>query len=149
RKQEIEVERFMGEAKVLAELSHPNIVRFVEYGLAYDQSVRYFVMDYLEGQSLRHHVRERQHLKLIERVRLIRDVAAALECIHSRELCHRDIKPDNIIVLGNKRAILTDFGVVRVPNSDLTNTSQFVGSPAYLSPEGYRYGQVDLRSDLF
>jgi serine/threonine protein kinase/CheY-like chemotaxis protein len=149
RKQAIVVERFMREAKTLAALSHPNIVKFVEYGLAYDQTVPYFVMEYVEGKSLRHYIRGEEQMNLIQKVHVLRDLASALEAIHSQNICHRDIKPDNIIITPDMRAVLTDFGVVRVPESDLTLTSQFVGSPAYLSPEGYRYGRVDSRSDIF
>ncbi len=149
RKQAIILERFMREAKVLAQLDHPNIVHFVEYGLAYDQTVPYFVMSYIEGNSLRHYIRDGGLLDLHQKVDIIRQMASALVEIHAKAICHRDIKPDNIIITSNQQAILTDFGVVRVPDSDLTMTSQFVGSPAYLSPEGYRYGQVDDRSDIF
>ena len=149
RKQAIVVERFMREAKVLSTLSHPNIVKFVEYGLAYDQTVPYFVMAYIEGKNLRYYIRGEGVLDIRQKVGLLRDIASALEAIHALQLCHRDIKPDNIIVTPALHSFLTDFGVVRVPESDLTLASQFVGSPAYLSPEGYRYGKVDFRSDLF
>lgn len=148
RKQDVIVERFMREAKVLAQLDHPNIVKFVEYGLAYDGTVPYFVMEYLEGKSLRQYIREIP-LDLRTKVTIIRDIASALQVIHDKDLCHRDIKPDNIILTNQMQAILTDFGVVRVPESDLTQTAQFIGSPAYLSPEGYRYGKTDQRSDIF
>ena len=149
RKREQILARFMREAQVLSNLNHSSIVSFVEYGLAYDQTVPYIVMDYIQGRPLRDYIRQDMGINITQKVRLIRETADALVAIHAQEVCHRDIKPDNIIITPDLHAVLTDFGVVRIPESALTLTSQFVGSPAYLSPEGYRCGKVDERSDLF
>src|SRR5262249_29730772 len=80
---------------------------------------------------------------------IVMQIAAALDFAHRRGIVHRDIKPANVLITDQGRVKITDFGVARLPDSDLTRSDQFVGSPGFMSPEQLQGGQVDGRSDLF
>jgi protein kinase-like protein len=91
----------------------------------------------------------RAPLAVPEAIGIVLQVAAALDYAHKRGIVHRDIKPANVLITGQGRVKITDFGVARLPGSDLTRSDQFVGSPGFMSPEQLKGGQVDGRSDLF
>ena len=144
------LDRFAREARVVAELRHPNIVRIWDFDVAAETQIPYIAMEYVPGRTLGE---LEQHATPEwdwgQRVRLVRQVAAALAAIHSYGICHRDIKPHNIMVTDDFTAKLTDFGMVRTPASTLTGKEELLGTPAYMAPECYDGSGIDTRSDLF
>ncbi len=142
-------ERFEREAKALAKLDHPNIVKVLDYG-EYEGSP-YLVMDYLEGVTLKE---VKKPLKVETAVQLLHPIADALNYVHEQELLHRDVKPSNIMITKNKRIYLTDFGIAKWLENEgdlhtLTGTGVGIGTPEYMSPEQGRGMQVDARSDAY
>jgi predicted Ser/Thr protein kinase len=145
------IARFKAEAAAAAGLSHPNIVAIHEIGE--HQGRHFFSMEFVTGRTLAELVRDgplptRVAAGYLERV------AAAVHYAHERGVLHRDLKPSNIIIDGQDRPRVTDFGLAKRfgSDSDLTLTGQVVGTPAYMSPEqagGTNYGTVDARSDVY
>ena len=145
--------RFEKEARALADLAHPNIVRVFDQGL-YDGNY-YLVMEYIDGVSLRQLLGERP-LTAAEALRLVPEICSGLEYAHSRNIVHRDIKPENILVDKQGTPKIADFGLVRILGekndevSRLTKTQTVMGTIEYMSPE-QREGQrdIDHRSDIY
>jgi serine/threonine protein kinase len=146
-------ERFIREAQTAAQLSHPNIVPIYSVEAKDDGSLAYFVMAYVDGESLGVRLTREGAWPIDRAVRVLRDVADALAYAHARGVVHRDIKPDNILIdRASGRPMVTDFGIARAMAGEtrLTVTGVAVGTPAYMSPEqalGER--EVDGRSDLY
>jgi len=149
-------ERFLREIRVTARLQHPHILPLLDSGTLEDGPglLRpYYVMPYVEGESLRDRlVRERQ-LPVEEAVRIALDVAAALAYAHSQSVLHRDVKPDNIL-LSDKQPVLADFGLARAVSvaggERLTETGLALGTPHYMSPEQAAGDpSVNVRSDVY
>src|SRR4051794_24601805 len=144
-------ERFLREIEVTAALQHPHILPLHDSGRAGE--LLYYVMPYVEGESLRDRlIRERQ-LPLEETVHIACDVAAALDYAHRRGVIHRDVKPENIL-LHDGRALVADFGIARAvqraADDTLTGTGVSVGTPAYMSPEQAAADrEVDARTDIY
>ncbi len=144
------LERFYREAELVINLKHANIVRIVDFGCAQDEFIPYIAMDFICGRSLRHYINGYKNLNLYAKALLIRQVADALVAIHMRDICHRDIKPENIIIDRERlTAMVTDFGIARFPNSELTQTVKILGTPAYMAPEAFGSPKVDHRADIF
>ena len=145
-------ERFLREIQIAARLRHPNIVPLYDSGDA--DGLLYYVMPYVEGESLRDRLRRERQLPVNEALGIAREVADALAHAHERELIHRDIKPENILLEGG-HALVADFGIARVVGSaatkDLTTaTGLAIGTPAYMSPEqALGDTAVDARSDVY
>ncbi len=142
-------ERFEREAKALAKLRHPNIVRVHDYGE--HEGAPYLVMDYLEGATLKE---VKKPLWVETAVRLLRPIAEALNYVHEQGLLHRDVKPSNIMITGNQEVILTDFGIVKWledpdDRNTLTATGVGIGTPEYMAPEQGLGKPVDARSDAY
>ncbi len=142
------LERFRREAESARMVEHPNVVVIHDYGTAANGQDPYIVMEYIEGRSLKFLIRH-GGLDLNAKSKILWQVASALQAIHKAGICHRDVKPGNIIVNDELNAKVTDFGIARLPGSDLTLTTSFVGSPAYMSPEAYISAKVDHRADIF
>jgi serine/threonine protein kinase len=142
-------ERFLREARTSARLTHPNIVSI--YGAGEIDSRVYFVMSYVEGESLAERLRRDGVLDASIVIPIIRDVALALAYAHERGVVHRDIKPENILLDAHSgRAMVTDFGIARVAEAKpLTMTGQVLGSVHYMSPEQVSGDKIDGRSDLY
>src|SRR5207247_2413056 len=123
-------ERFIREVDLSSKLSHPHIVPVFAAGEA--AGLFYYVMPYLEGESLRHRLRRQRRLPLDEALRIARDVADALGYAHGQGIIHRDIKPENILLSGD-HAIVADFGIARAISAagslTLTQAGQQIGSP--------------------
>jgi tetratricopeptide (TPR) repeat protein len=149
---EVEVERFTREAELLAELSHPAIVRFVDHGLT-AAGEPYLVTEWLEGENLAERLR-RVGLTIGESLLLGARVAEGLGAAHRRGVVHRDIKPSNLLLVGGSAAEvkILDFGIARRGEGDrtLTRTGAMVGTPGYMAPEQARGEKVvDARADVF
>src|SRR6266853_3965693 len=144
-------ERFLREIQIAARLHHPQIVPLHDSGEA--DGLLYFVMPYVQGESLRDRLAREPQLPVADAVRIAVDVAGALGYAHSLGLVHRDIKPENIL-LEDGHALVADFGIARAISTAgserLTETGIALGTPAYMSPEqGAEDGLVDGRSDLY
>src|SRR5437899_1231981 len=142
--------RFLGEARTAAQLSHPNTVPV----FAVDESpdAVFFVMAYVEGQTLGQRIRDQEMLPPEEGARLLREVARALAHAHERGVVHRDVKPDNILLdAATGRALVFDFGIARVGGDGGSTGSGggVVGTADYMSPEQASGLGVDARSDLY
>jgi serine/threonine-protein kinase len=130
-------ERFLREIRTTATLNHPHIVPLHDSGEA--DGIVYYIMPFVEGESLRDRLHREGQLPVAEAVRIACDVASALDYAHRHGFVHRDIKPANIL-LHEKRALVADFGIARVLESTgsdlrLTESGMSVGTPQYMSPE--------------
>ena len=143
------VRRFATEARAAASLDHPNIVRVLDYG-SYE-GVRYIVQEYVEGTTLKDIIRRNGPIDYRLATPLLIQIGLALEHAHRREVIHRDIKPQNIMITKDMVAKVTDFGIARASSTNtITLTGGVVmGSVHYFSPEQARGGQVTARSDLY
>jgi len=145
------LKRFECEAKALAGLSHPNIVKVLDYG-DYD-GVPFIVMEYVHGGTLKKKLGK--PIPWAEAADLLAPIAWALECAHKhpQKIVHRDVKPSNILLTQSGEPMLSDFGVAKILETeetmDLTGTGVGVGTPEYMSPEqGLGHG-VDHRADIY
>jgi eukaryotic-like serine/threonine-protein kinase len=141
------IERFRREAKNAAALNHPNIVSIYDRGEAED--TYYIAMEYLDGRTLKELVVGRGAAPVNVAVEYARQILSALRFAHRHGIVHRDIKPHNVLVDGEGRVKVTDFGIARAGTSQMTETGSIVGTAQYLSPEQARGGEVDPRSDLY
>ncbi|MGN6103804.1 MAG: serine/threonine-protein kinase, partial [Kofleriaceae bacterium] len=139
-------ERFRLEARAIAALNHPGIVQVYDIDLAAEPP--YLVMERMAGPSLREHFATGP-LAIHELRALGIQIARALAAAHAAGIVHRDVKPANILVAGPGAWKLADFGVAHVPDSSLTMTGQFIGSPAYAPPEALLRGQSTAAGDVF
>jgi serine/threonine-protein kinase len=143
------LERFRNEARAAARLHDPTIVQVFDVGEDPAAGGPFLVLEYVKGTTLKHIVRERGALPPEELVDIARQVAHAIDLAHEREIIHRDVKPDNILVTEDGRAKLADFGVARLPDAALTKEGQFLGTPCYAAPETLTAGKYGPRTDLF
>jgi len=143
-------ERFVREVDLASKLSHPHIVPIFAAGEA--SGLFYYVMPYVEGESLRHRLRRDRALPLDDALHIARDVADAMAFAHAQGIVHRDIKPENVLLQGD-HAIVADFGIARAISVagtvPLTKTGQAIGSPGYMSPEQAMGLPADARSDVY
>src|SRR5665647_1162315 len=147
----IGADRFLSEIKTTANLQHPHILSLFDSG-AVDGTV-FYVMPFVEGESLRDQLLREKQLPLEDALRIGRAVADALQYAHARGVIHRDIKPENILVQ-NGHALVADFGIAlaasKVGGSRMTETGMSLGTPQYMSPEqamGER--ELDARTDIY
>jgi serine/threonine-protein kinase len=141
-------QRFYREAQTAGKLSHPNIVTI--YDVDEQEGISFIVMEYVKGITLGDIIKKRIALKNDQVKHLMEQSASALAYAHAAGIVHRDIKPDNIMVIkeGLKVKVM-DFGIARITESTLTATGSALGTPAYMSPEQFRGQKVDGRSDIF
>src|ERR1041385_4259749 len=144
-------DRFLNEIRTTAGLSHPHILPLHDSGDA--GGLLYYVMPFVDGESLRQRMRREGQLPLVDALRITREVGDALGYAHQRRVIHRDIKPENIL-LADGHAYVADFGIARAvrraQDTRLTRTGMRVGTPAYMSPEqALGEAEVDGRSDLY
>jgi tetratricopeptide (TPR) repeat protein len=146
----LSAERFHREIEVVAGLTHPHILPLHDSGEV--DGLLYFVMPYIEGESLRAQIEREGRLPISHALRFAEEIAGALGFAHRNGVVHRDVKPGNIL-LSDGHALLTDFGVARLagsPDGELTGTGFALGTPAYFSPEqASGEHEIDGRSDLY
>ena len=141
-------ERFMREAQAVARLNHPNIVTVYDFGEEGD--IAYFVMEFIQGHELKEHLDGGVQFSLPKSLGLMIDLLSALDYAHSQGIVHRDIKPANIMLEQSGRLKLTDFGVVKMLDSqEGTQAGTMVGTPGYMSPEQVLGTKVSPQSDIF
>ncbi|MEP7175033.1 MAG: serine/threonine-protein kinase, partial [Gemmatimonadales bacterium] len=144
-------DRFLREIRVAANLQHPNILGLYDSGET--EGLLFYVMPFVEGESLRDRLTREQQLPIHDALQITREAAEALEYAHSRGIVHRDIKPENILLLGG-HALVADFGIARAVSQaggeKLTQTGMAIGTPHYMSPEQSLGSEhVDARSDVY
>ena len=140
--------RFTREARALASVDHPHVVRIFDAGVS--EGRLYLVMEFLDGENLRERLARLGPIPAAECVALISQLLLALEAVHHAGILHRDVKPENLVLLPDGTVKLADFGVAWVAGeATLTRTGGVLGSPAYMSPEQILGQPVDRRSDLF
>ncbi len=125
------LERFKNEARTMGEISHPNIVILLEYGI--DDNKPFLVMEYLDGLSLEKWINQTH--TLAEHKKVLLNLCSAISFAHRKEILHRDLKPGNVQVLPSGDAKLLDFGIATGESTGLTATGFFIGTPKYLAPE--------------
>jgi len=139
--------RFYREARSVAALLHPNIVTI--HDLGEEGKITYIVMELLQGKDLKTIIEEKTPLPLERKLSIMIQVADGLSHAHSRGIIHRDIKPGNIQVTPAWNVKIMDFGIARIPASDLTGSGIRLGTPIYMSPEQIKGAEMDARSDIF
>jgi len=142
------VERFKREAQTAANLNHPNIVQIFDWGI---EEEPYFVMEYIEGNTLTSIISNRKSISLSDVLFIGAQVANGLQAAHSQGLVHRDIKPGNIMITPGGKVKVTDFGIVSIQSeeSDITKTGSILGTASYISPEQAQGKAVSVGSDLY
>jgi serine/threonine-protein kinase len=143
------VERFLLEIETTAKLQHPHILPLFDSGAV--NGTVFFVMPYVEGESLRARLKRERQLPLADVLRITTEIASALGYAHRRGVIHRDVKPDNVL-FQDGQALLTDFGIA-LPRRDgdgarLTGSGMSLGTPRYMSPEQVAGQDIDFRSDI-
>lgn len=140
--------RFVNESRAVSMLSHPNIVAIRDVSV--DTEHKYLVMEYIDGISLRDYMDKRGVLPLAEIISYTEQILSALAHAHSKGVVHRDIKPQNIMLLKNGTVKVMDFGIAKLPDSDTAPISdKTVGTVYYISPEQAQSNACDARSDLY
>ena len=142
------LERFQREAKAAAKMQHPAIVTIFDVGVDEASGAPFMVLEYLPGESLADRL-DRVRIPLARAVSIALDLASALSFAHRQRIVHRDVKPANVLHAGDNRWKLADFGIARMPDSDLTQVGIFMGTPGYSPPEAIREGRYTPQADVF
>ena len=140
------VTKFHTEAQSAAGLEHPNIVNIYDVGS--EDGIHYIVMEYIEGITLKTYIEKKGHLSFKEAISIAIQVGRGIEAAHNKNIVHRDIKPQNIMISTEGKVKVTDFGIARAASSN-TIHSDVMGSVHYSSPEQARNGFIDGKSDIY
>lgn len=140
--------RFKNESKAIAVLSHPNIVKI--YDVSYGDNLQYIVMEYVEGITLKEYIEQQGRLDIREAIYFVTQILRALQHAHDKGIVHRDIKPQNILLVADGTIKVTDFGIARFSRSETrTMTDGAIGSVHYISPEQAKGSVTDAKTDLY
>ena len=140
--------RFKNESKAIAVLSHPNIVKV--YDVSYGDRLQYIVMEYVEGITLKEYISQQGTIDLREAIYFVTQILRALQHAHDKGIVHRDIKPQNIMLISDGTIKVTDFGIARFARSDTkTMTDSAIGSVHYISPEQAKGSVMDAKTDIY
>jgi tetratricopeptide (TPR) repeat protein len=139
--------RFVREARIVAQLTHPNIVQVHDAGV--HDGIYFLVMEYLRGGDLNRRLQRGMHMQAV--ISVVKDVARGLDYAHQKGYVHRDIKPENILFREDGSAVVSDFGIARVMSTgaSITRHGTVVGTPQYMSPEQAAGRELDGRSDIY
>ena len=144
----IAVARFQREARAMADLDHPHIVRITDIGE--EDGQQYLAMEYVAGLDLKRYIKEHYPLSNEEAVRIMGQILLAMRLAHAKGIIHRDLKPQNILLTPDGTAKVTDFGIaVAFAETSLTQTNSMLGSVHYLSPEQARGSKATVQSDIY
>ena len=143
------VERFKREARSVAQLQHPSIVTVIDRGE--EEGRQYIVFEYIDGENLKEFVVRKGRLEVREALEIAIDIARALAFAHEHGLIHRDVKPQNVLLNGDGRAKVTDFGIARSLDVDsgVTQTGTVLGTSNYIAPEQASGRPVDVHTDVY
>jgi len=144
------VRRFRNESKAIAILNHPNIVKVLDVG--FGERLQYIVMEYIDGITLKEYLDQRKDIRWKEAVHFTSQILRALQHAHDKGIVHRDIKPQNIMLLSDGTIKVTDFGIARLTRSEMQATAvgnKAIGSVHYISPEQARGEITDEKTDLY
>ena len=142
------VRRFQREANSASSLHHPNIVEM--YDVGEDDGKYYIVMEFLDGRTLKSLIKRRGALTVLEVIDIMTQLTSAIACAHDKYIIHRDIKPQNVMILEDGKVKITDFGIAMALNSqDLTQTNSVMGSVHYLAPEQASGGASTIKCDIY
>ncbi len=140
--------RFKNESKAIAVLSHPNIVKV--FDVSYGNMIQYIVMEYVEGISLKEYIEQQGKINPREAIYYVTQILRALQHAHDKGIVHRDIKPQNIMLISDGTIKVTDFGIARFSRSETrTMTDGAIGSVHYISPEQAKGSLTDAKTDLY
>ena len=141
------IERFYHEARISGTLSHPNIVTLFDIGE--EGGLPYLAMEFVEGETLASLVERGVKFKPEKVISLVSQIASAIDYAHSKGVIHRDIKPSNLILSEGERVKVTDFGIAKLADAEMTQSGTLLGTPSYMSPEQAMGDKLDGRSDIF
>ena len=141
------IERFYHEARISGTLSHPNIVTLFDIGE--EAGVPYLAMEFVEGETLSSILERGVKFPPEKVIGLISQIASAVDYAHSKGVIHRDIKPSNLILYEGERVKVTDFGIAKLVDAEITHSGTLLGTPSYMSPEQAMGDKLDGRSDIF
>ncbi len=141
------IERFYQEARISGTLSHPNIVTLFDIGE--EGGLPFLAMEFIDGRTIASHLEQGTRFKPEKVIALVSQVAAALDYAHSRGVVHRDIKPSNLMIHDGEKVKVTDFGIAKLADADITHAGALLGTPSYMSPEQAMGERLDGRSDIF
>jgi serine/threonine protein kinase len=141
------VARFKREAISIAKLLHPNIVNVHDVGT--DENINFIVMEYIEGKTLNQVIKAKGRINSTETLDIAYQIAKAIECAHKSKIVHRDIKPDNIMIMEDNMVKVMDFGIAKVADSSTVTNVSIMGTVRYLSPEQAKGNLVEGRTDIY
>jgi TonB family protein len=141
------IDRFYHEARISGTLSHPNIVTLFDIGE--EGGVPYLAMEFVEGETLASILEKGARFNPERVISLVSQIASAVDYAHSKGVIHRDIKPSNLILYEADRVKVTDFGIAKLVDTEMTQSGTLLGTPAYMSPEQAMGDKLDGRSDIF
>jgi serine/threonine-protein kinase len=140
--------RFEIEAKAISMLQHQNIVNIYEYGE--NDGVKYFAMQFVEGEDLSKRIQQKKTIPVTEVIDVTKQICRGLRYAHSKNVIHRDIKPQNVLIDRNNVCLLSDFGIAKIfESTNLTMTGMAVGTPEYMSPEQAEGETLDAQTDIY